>query len=476
MLTLRPYQQQIIEDVRQHFRRRRKRVLIRLGTGGGKTAIASRMLHGSADKGKRVWFCCHRRELVAQVSRAFTLDGLEHSIVDADHKMNPQAQAQICSIPTLMRRIDKLPEPDVVVWDECHHLPSKSWGTLAKKLTNAYHVGLSATPVRLDGRGLAEYFDEMVRGPSEAELIDEGFLSKYRLVVPPIRADLSGLHRRMGDIVQSEAAARMNKPAIIGDVVSHYRKFCDGAKAIGFCASIEHSKDSCELFNAAGIPSLHIDGTTDPILRDKMMEDYKAGRVRVLFNVELFGEGFDCQDAVAALLMRPTDSFGLHRQQVGRVMRAFPGKEFAWIIDTVGNTGSRSGNVWMPKHGLPDDDYEWTLAGDTMKKSKNNDMPPPRICPYCFGASRSGSTKCTICGEPFPVEGRQIKQVEGELEEMEVARAKREMWAARANCNTLEELIADSTMRYGPIKGPRHANYVWQGRLKKKAKLQAGAT
>lgn len=463
MLELRPYQQQIIEDVRGHFRRRRKRVLIQLPTGGGKTALASRMLHGAADNGKRVWFCCHRRELVAQVSRAFTLDGLDHAIVASGEPMENQAMAQICSIPTLARRIDKLPAPDVIVIDECHHLASKSWAALIKQFPNAYHVGLSATPARLDGRGLAQFFDEIVRGPTVAELIDSEYLSRYRLFAPAT-VDVSGFHKRMGDYVQSESAAAMNKPKITGDAISHYKKHCDGKLAIAFCASIEHSKAVCKQFNEVGIPSLHIDGTTDSHLRDEMMADFRAGKVRVLTNVELFGEGFDAPSVEAVILLRPTMSLTMHLQQVGRALRPSPGKDYAVILDHVGNS---------MMHGLPDDDREWTLTGDAMKSGKKNEVPAPRICDKCFGASRSGSQRCSICGELFPIEGRQIKQVDGDLAEMEVARAKRDAWMERAQAKDLHGLIDLGIKKYGAHKGPRWAQYVWNGRQAKKQRATA---
>lgn len=391
--------------------RRVRRVLVQLPTGGGKTALASRMLHGAADRGKRVWFLCHRRELVSQVAKAFELDGLKYGLVTADASMRAYAMAQICSIPTLAKRVHLLPPPDLICWDECHHTASKSWSKLAAMFPRAYHVGLSATPERLDGKGLGKHFDVMVRGPTVAELIEQGYLSQYRLFAPNT-IDTSGLHKRAGDYAQGEAAELVNRPKITGDAISHYRKYCDGARAIAFCVSIEHSRAVCQAFNVAGVPALHIDGMTESCLRDAMMKDFREGKVHVLTNVDLFGEGFDCPAVEASILLRPTMSTAMYLQQVGRALRPAPGKQHAIILDHVGNSNM---------HGLPDDDRDWQLTYDEAHAKKKAEQPPPRICPSCFGVSPSRATRCQICGERFPVEGREIAQVDGELDEVDEA-------------------------------------------------------
>lgn len=454
MISLRPYQTEIIDRTREHLRRVR-RVLIQLPTGGGKTALASRMLHGAADRGKRVWFLVHRRELVKQVSAAFTLDGLDHSIVATDQPFNYRAMAQICSIQTLIKRAHLLPAPDLICWDECHHVASKSWANLAAQYPRAFHVGLSATPERMDGRGLADHFDAMVCGPTVADLIDQGYLSKYRLFAPAT-VDVSGLHTRMGDYVTSEAAELVNKPKITGDAISHYRRHCDGARAIVFAVSIEHSKAIAAAFNAEGIPALHIDGNTDGGLRDAMMQDFRDGRVRVLSNVDLFGEGFDCPAIEATILLRPTQSLAMYLQQVGRALRPSPGKQQAIILDHVSNSSL---------HGLPDEPRTWELTATVRRERPKLTIPSPRICSACFGASRSGSRVCVVCGETFAVESREIKQVDGEL--ADVTDIKR----VRRPANPAKDLagLIELGRKRGYASPERWANHVWAGRLAKRA-------
>ncbi len=454
MLTLRPYQSAIIDETREHLRRVR-RVLIQLPTGGGKTAIASRMLHGAADRGRRVWFLCHRRELVKQVSAAFTLDGLAHSIVAADQPMNANAMAQIASIPTLVKRAHLLPPPDLICWDECHHVASKSWASLASLYPKAYHVGLSATPERLDGRGLADHFDAMVRGPSVAELIDAGYLSKYRLFAPAT-VDTSGLHRRMGDYVTGELNERINTPRITGDCISHYRRFSRGTRAVVFCVSIEHSKAVARAFTAAGVPAVHIDGTTEHGLRDAMLADFKRGLIRVLTNVDLFGEGFDCPAIECSILLRPTMSTAMYLQQVGRALRPAEGKESAVILDHVGNSHM---------HGMPDDDRAWELTATAVRERKKSEVPSPRICPSCFGANKAGTQICKLCGTPFPVEAREVEQVDGELAEIEAARVRREARRDQAKADSLEGLRELARQRGHK---PGWADHVWAARQRKR--------
>jgi DNA repair protein RadD len=485
MLNLRPYQQCLIDETRQHMRRVR-RVLIQLPTGGGKTALASRMLHGAADRGKRVWFLVHRRELLKQVSEAFECEGLKHGLVAADQPIRNYAMAQVCSIPTLAKRVHLLPPPDLICWDECHHVASKSWGNIAAKFPKAFHVGLSATPERLDGKGLGKYFDAMVQGPSVAELIEQGYLAKYELIVPPSTIDTSGLRRRMGDFVQSEAAELMKKPSIMGDAISHYRKHCEGKRAVAFCASIERSQETSAAFNAAGIPALHIDGTTDPWLRDQMIADFRAGKVRVICNVELFGEGFDLPAIEASILLRPTQSLAMYLQQVGRALRPSPGKDRAVIIDHVGNSGRMGAHGFEPLHGLPDDEREWILTEESGHKKQKTDVPSPRICPSCSAANRAGTQVCKFCGKPFPVEARKVVQVDGDLAPVDLEKARKcpHGNASKFQCEKckasrrarqevgmaqdLEGLIALGRAR-GYAAPERWAAHVFEGRKQKRA-------
>jgi DNA repair protein RadD len=458
-LVLRPYQDELIVGARQHFRAGRKRVLVQLATGGGKTALCARMLHNAASKQKRVWFCVHRRELVRQVATALGREGVEYGLVTADSKMNLDAPAQVCSIPTLAKRLDRLPPPDLIAWDECHHIAAGSWAAIMKRYPDAYHIGLSATPIRLDGAGLRNYFDAMVCGPSVRWLIEKEFLSRYKLFAP-MTVDRDSLPKRGGEYVTS-AAESLITPRIVGDAISHYRKHCDGARAIVFAVSVAKSKETADLFMGAGIPALHIDGKTEPGLRDAMMADFAAGKIRVISNVGLFSEGFDCPALEAVIDTAPTASMSVYRQRVGRMLRPCEGKEYGIYLDCVGNSHM---------HGLPDDEIEWQLTTGKAEKKKN-EVPAPRVCGWCFGASRAGSRVCRCCGRAFPVDSREVEQVDGELAEVspeEMQRRQARMEQGRAE--SLEALKEIGKMRYGAGKGERWAQYVFDARQKKRGK------
>lgn len=460
MLKLRPYQEELIVGARMHFRAKRKRVLIQLATGGGKTALCARMLHNAASRSKRVWFCVHRRELVSQVSRALSIEGVEHGLVCADAKMNLAAPAQVCSIPTLAKRLDRLQPPDLIAWDECHHIAAGTWKAIMERYADAYHIGLSATPMRLDGAGLANFFDAMVCGPSVKWLIEKEFLSRYRLFAPPI-VNTSGLHRRMGEFITSESEALITQK-IVGDVVAHYLKHCDGARAIAFAVSRAKSKEMAEAFNKAGVPALHIDGATDNTLRDAMMGDFAAGKIRVVCNVDLFGEGYDCPALDAVIDAAPTASMAKYRQRVGRMLRPFPGKEAGVYLDCVGNSHL---------HGLPDDEIEWHLTTGRAEK-KRNDVPPPRVCSFCWASSPAWRRECRECGRPFPVEARKVEEVDGELEEMALTPEQIEARQARMSQGMTKDL--EGLIQLGKMRGMRNpegwAKHVWEARQKKRGK------
>lgn len=418
------------------------------------------MLRNAVERSRRVWFCVHRRELVRQVSQALTREGVQHGLVTADAKMNLAAMAQVCSIPTLANRLDRLPDPDLIAWDECHHIAAGTWGAIMARYPNAYHIGLSATPERLDGLGLAKYFDAMVCGPSVRWLISQGFLSPYQLYVPDT-VDRSAIAVRGGKYVTADAERATQ--AIVGNAVSHYRKHIDGARAILFAVSVKKSREVASSFNDAGIPALHIDSQTNDQLRDDMLDDFTRGKIKILCNVNLFSEGFDCPELDAVIDMAPTLSNGMYRQRVGRMLRPSPGKVMGHYLDCVGNSDI---------HGKPDDEIEWQLTTDTVAAKKKASVPPPRTCTWCFQDTPAGRPKCQGCKRPFPVNPREIDEVEGELTPADIASreaviAKKEGRIEQGRTEDLAGLI-----QLGKMRGMRNpegwAAHVLAARAKKK--------
>lgn len=429
MITLRQYQQKIIDDTRHAFACH-KSVLIQAPTGSGKTATTAEMLRLASLKSKKSWFIVHRRELVKQSVLAFHNIGLKVGIVSSGFPESKKMPIQVCSIQTLARRHSRLQKPDFIVWDECAHIAASSWSKMYQNYQSCYHVGLTATPWRMDGSGLDSFFSHMVRGPEVSWLIDNGYLSKYRLFAPST-VKTEGIHIKMGDFMKSELALAADKPSITGDVIKHYQKLCNFKRAIVFCVSIEHSKHVTAQFNANGISAEHVDGETDSGQRDGAIKRFQSGQTLVLSNVDLFGEGFDVPCIDAVILLRPTKSLALYLQQVGRGLRTFQNKNIAYILDHAGNAMC---------HGLPDDTREWSLKGIDKTKKQSEKSQSVRVCPSCFSAQKCGEPKCRFCGHEFEIKYRKVDQHQGELQEIDVAQARRVRNMEQGKASTLEQL------------------------------------
>lgn len=451
-MNLRPYQTALIDAARAHLMAGRRRVLIQAPTGAGKTALTAYMLGQSAARGRRSWFIVHRRELILQSHRAFRAAGIKAGIVGAGFPTDRRALVQIAGIQTLARRHRTMYEPDIIVWDEAHHIAAAQWSQIHKAY-DCHHIGLSATPTRLDGTGLGEWFDEIVQGPSVADLIADGWLSPFRLFAPS-RPDLSGVRSRAGDYARDGLQEAVDKPSITGDAVSHYRRLADGRRAVAFAVSVEHSRHIAAAFAASGIRAAHVDGATPAAERDETMRSFSEGRVRVLCNVDLFGEGVDVPGIECAILLRPTQSLSLYLQQVGRALRPAPGKAEAIILDHAGNA---------LRHGLPDEPRQWSLEGERKsRRQRDAEDTPVKHCPACFRVVPTATRACP-CGHDFAPTIRDVKVVDGVLQEMHHSALRRDRAREQGKAQTLDDLIRLGVMR-GYKNPAAWARYVYNAR------------
>ena len=290
--------------------------------------------------------------------------------------------------------------------DEAHHSNAGTWARTLHHFHRAHLLGVTATPVRLDGRGLGEWYQAMVQGPSAAWLTEHGYLANARVLAPP-GFDATGLRKRMGDFDTKEAEQRVT--TIMGDCCSHYRKHLQGQTAIAFCCSVAHAEAVADAFRLQGITAASIDGSMDSATRRGLLEDLGTGRVKVLTSCQLIGEGIDVPSVGGCILLRPTQSVSLHLQMIGRCLRPSPGKPAAVVLDHVGNT-LRLG------HHL--EERDWTLDG--IRKRDREAAPSVKVCPQCFAAMASQVRQCLECGHEFaPQEHRELKVVEGELVEVQ---------------------------------------------------------
>lgn len=410
-LILRPLQEDMLSTVRQHIRGGAKRVLIQAPCGFGKTVLAAKIMQGAALKGNRAFFNVHRRELLKQsVATLRESADIAVGVVAAGFPDYRFAQTQVCSIDSLSRRLHLLPKPSMMLWDESHHIAAASYSKIFNQYPDIVHIGLTATPQRLDGAGLDKFFDVMVKGPAIAALIEQGWLSDYVLYAPS-KADMSGVRSIGGDYHKGDLNKAMQASRVTGDVVLEYKRRAGGKRAIAFAWSIESSKDIARRFREAGIPAEHVDGATDDNLRDGAMRRFIRGDTLVLCNVDLFGEGVDVPAVEAVIMLNPTRSLTKYLQQIGRALRIFPGKDRAVILDHAGNSDL---------HGLPDDDRDWSLDG-IVKNRKKDAEPGIKQCPACFAHVRSISRACRHCQFEFVIKGRPMDVVEGELAAVDLA-------------------------------------------------------
>ena len=394
-IFLRPYQEQFIKDVREEFRKNHKRVVGVAPCGAGKTIMTGWMIREVVRRGKRAIFFVHRHELIRQTSETFKRLGVEHGIISAGYKMQADLPVQIASVQTLAKRLDKIPAPDLLICDECHHILANTYKSILAAFPEAFLLGVTATPQRTGGINLGEIFTSMVEGPSVDELIKLGNLTDFRYFSHVEEIDLKNVRTKFGEYVNADLAKVMTNSKIIGNIVETYKIRAGGKSAICYCVNVKHSEFVAESFRAAGISAAHCDGETPKKIREQLVEDFRLGKIKVLCNAELFSEGFDVPNMQAVILARPTKSLTLFIQQAMRPLRpdASDPKKIAIIIDHVQN---------FSHFGLPDVRRDWSLDPNPPKKH----FPAPvKTCPECDLVVPFGTRICPCCEyEFFPEE------------------------------------------------------------------------
>ena len=390
MIQLRPYQQEFIDNVRSQFAHGHRHVVGVAPCGAGKTIMTGWMIKQALERGKRSIFFVHRKELIAQTAKTFLDLDIPFGVISADCHMDLNLPVQIASVQTLARRIDKIPPPNFLICDECHHILANTYKQIVDAYPDAFLLGVTATPQRMGGVTLADAFTSMVISLSVNELIDIGNLTKFQYFAAECAPDLSNVRTKFGEYNQHDLADIMNGKKIIGDIVKEYRRRAEGKSAICYCVNVEHSKTVAQSFIDAGIPAAHCDGDTPAPLRNKIVNDFRLGKLKILCNAELFGEGFDVPNMQAVILARPTQSLTLFIQQSMRPLRPDPcdPDKVAIIIDHVGN---------YTRHGLPNTPHMWTLKPTEQRT---------RLCPKCnkevVPIKKSGRWLCPECDYKFP--------------------------------------------------------------------------
>lgn len=420
-MQLRDYQLKAIRDVSLAWRAGYKRPCIVLPCGGGKSIITADMAKRVTDSGNRVLFLVHRKELCEQIENTFRSYGVNMGLCN------------VMMVQTACRRLDKIKRPKLIITDENHHCLANSYRKIYDHFGDVYCVGVTATPVRLNGGGLGEINDRLIVGLTVRALIDRNCLADFDYYAPQV-ADLSGLKRKStGDFDMTQAAEMLGKPAIYGDIIKHYRKLADGVKSICYCPTIAFSKEVAQRFTDAGIPAAHIDGDTPKQERAQIVQDFRDGRIQILCNVDLISEGFDVPDCGCSILLRPTKSLTLYIQQSMRCMRYQPDKR-AIIIDHVGN---------VHRFGLPDLERQWTL--DPKPQKKQEKTVSVKQCTECF-YTHAPAPACPKCGHVYEKSERQLMEEKKE-QELQKIEHRVSMMRSPSECTSMKELCVMEKQR-----------------------------
>lgn len=437
-------------------------VLAVMPTGAGKTKTFASVV---ADHAGASITIAHRSELIEQISFSLAEVGVRHRIIGPEKLIkaickqhlaafgvvfyDPTARAGVASVQSLTANRLKAEArwiAQVTLWtqDEAHHvLRENQWGKAALLFPRAKGLGVTATPVRADGKGLGRHasgvFDILVKGPSMRDLIDWGYLTGYRVVVSETHIDMAGVSVGTdGDYVldRGKGKAAVRGSTLVGDVVNTYLEYAFAKQAVVFASDTDTSEDIAAQFRSAGVAAEHVDGTTDPDARRAIMNRFRSRDTQVLCNVGLVSEGFDVPGIEVVILAAKTISFSKHAQQVGRALRllierglmhrwddlpvferlahiAASSKPKALVIDHVGS-------FLDPRLGLPDAKNDWTLDDQPRKSGGPSDATALAKCLKCASPYERIHAACPFCGHVRePAAGRTgPAAVDGDMTEL----------------------------------------------------------
>lgn len=401
MFKLRNYQRETIDKVYQSMRTGHHRIIVQQPPRTGKTVIMAEIARKTTDKGNRVMFIIHRKEVLAQAKATFEQQNVNMGL------------ATMGMVQTLTRRVNKLTEPQLILIDEAHHALSQSYRRIIDAFPNAYILYFTATPIRTGHNQLDQIADDIIVGKSIKWLTQHHFLAPFHYYgLGDI--DRSKLRKQNGDY-SSQSMDEAISHQIYGHIVQQYQRLANGKQAVVYCHSIESAKKVTEQFTQAGITAAEIDGDTDAKVRDQLVQKFRDQRLTILANVNLFTEGVDLPNVDCVIMARPTSSLALYLQFSMRCLNPRKGKT-AVIIDHVDN---------FLNFGLPSSDRNWSEAIVTKnkRKAKSSIENGPAIaqCNYCFGTfyrDQIVDDCCPLCGHELKKETKDYKIVNVDLQEI----------------------------------------------------------
>lgn len=509
---LRANQQKLQHDAVEAWNRGARCVMATMGTGGGKTVTMAKTISEKCQADRGI-VQAHRSELVGQLSLALAGEGIEHDltcsksvqrqIIDNHlYKLGrsfyrPDSDWSVESVDTALRRPAKRGITKVFE-DEGHHvLRENKWGRSLALYPGAKWMLFTATAGRADGKGLGShtdgYVDALIPGPDSATLMAEGFLVTYDILHPTASdLDMTGVQvGANGEYNQTETAKRVKaSKKIVGDAVAHYVEHAMGRLCIVFAVDIEHARTLLAAYLARGIPAELVTGEDLDATRLGALQRFEKRQTHVLINVDLFGEGTDVPGVEVVQMCRPTASFPLFCQQIGRMLRldispflmsiwdslpiaerlyhiSVSAKPKALLIDHVGNIHQTFKICGLEYAGPPEGFTAWSLERKGSRASKNSETIPSRICNGCYSPYERFYDACPFCGTeaPPPAQRGGPQIVDGSLQ-----------WYDPAQ---LAEMRSKIAIQDGPAPdfaylGPNAhaARHAWQSRINAQYELR----
>lgn len=444
-MILRDYQAAALSALREEIMVHRT-VLLQLPTGGGKTVVFSEITRLASERNNRVWIWVPRNELLRQSSKQLAAARVPHGVISAKSAESRAFQTHVVSKDTLLRRIkaDKIKNwPVILVVDEAHLCLDQQLEVLQHLPAESKVIGVTATPERLDGRGLDEMYEVVIYGPTLAELVKRGHLANlWYFRVPGIEDDDFKGSDFSGTEVNADLLAEiLKKRHIYGNVISHYREHTDRKPAIVFCRSVALAEETAARFRAAGYNFESIDGKMSVAKREALIDGVGSGRLHGITSCDLVTYGLDVPRIECIIMLRPTLSRALYHQMIGRGLRNSPGKVRCVVMDHVNN---------LKEHNHPFLNETWNFHGRSRRsREKNDNGASLKLCPKCF-LHYEGAV-CDNCGTARPPKPRpDLEEVDGQLVKIESpvdtseqqAKQKREF---REFKERIERLIVDAT-------------------------------
>lgn len=339
-MELRPYQETARQKVQEEWENGKKRTLLVLPTGTGKTIVFSKIIEDRVKKGERVLVIAHRGELLEQASdKLYKSTGLKTATEKAEQtSLGSFYRVVVGSVQTLQRekRLNQFPPEyfDTIVIDEAHHAISDGYQRVLQHFEDANVLGVTATPDRGDMRNLGSYFESLAYEYSLPEAIKSGYLSPIKALTIPLKLDLSNVKQQAGDFSTKDLGTALDP--YLEQIAEEMKKQCFNRKTVVFLPLVKTSQKFRDILNKHGFKAAEVNGESAD--REQVLKDYEEGKYNVLCNSMLLTEGWDCPSVDCVIVLRPTKVRALYSQMVGRGTRLAPGKKELLLLDFLWHT------------------------------------------------------------------------------------------------------------------------------------------